>query len=128
MGSHYHAVHLFFRERMLSAMPEVSKTEVGRRLFQVHKGKGVETAIKKIRQGIGDDWNMLTRDDTVVLERMLGECWVYLDRTIWEKISFSGLSYQDIRQIITIGNRSAWKDSTDRKSIEDVTEILKKTF
>lgn len=115
-------------ERMLSAMPEVSKTEVGRRLFQVHKGKGVETAIKKIRQGIGGDWNMLTRDDTVVLERMLGECWVYLDRSVWEKISFSGLSYQDIRQIITIGNRSAWKDSTDRKSIEDVTEILKKTF
>lgn len=107
-------------------MPEVSKTEIGRRLFQVHKGKGVEQAIKKIRQALGDDWKLLSDSDIVVLERMLGECWVYVDRSLWEKIAFSGLSYADVRQIVTIGNRGTWKDSTDRAGIDAVIQILMK--
>jgi hypothetical protein len=105
-------------------MPEVSKTEVGRRLFQVHKGKGVEEAVKKIRQGLGDDWKLLTENDINVLERMLGEAWVYIDRPEWEKIAFSRLKYADIRQIVVIGDSASWKDSTDRDSIDAVTKIL----
>jgi len=105
-------------------MPEVTKTEVGRRLFQVHKEKGVENALKKIHRGIGDDYKMLSEDDIEVLKRMLGECWVYIDRSIWEKIAFTRISFNDILHIIQIGNSAIRKDSTDTKAIEDVTAIL----
>jgi hypothetical protein len=105
-------------------MPEVSKTEVGRRLFQVHKEKGVETAMKKIHQGIGDDWKILSEGDMKVLKRILGECWVYTDRDIWEKIAFTKLRLSDVLRIIQIGNSGRGKDSTDTKAIDDVTAIL----
>lgn len=105
-------------------MPEVSKTEIGRRLFLVHKDKGVENAIKKIQRGIGNDWKMLSDDDTTVLKRMLGECWVYIDRPVWEKIAFARLGFSDILAIIKIGNLAKGKDSTDTKAIEEVTAIL----
>jgi hypothetical protein len=105
-------------------MPEVSKTEVGRRLFQVHKEKGVENALKKIRRGIADDWKMLSEDDIEVLKRMLGECWVYIDRSVWEKIAFTKLGFDDVLHIVQIGNSAKGKDSTDTKAIEDVTAIL----
>ena len=105
-------------------MPEVSKTEIGRRLFLVHKDKGVENAVKKIRRGLGEEWKHLSEDDVTVLERMLGECWVYIDRPVWEKIAFSKLSYSDIIAIVRIGNSAKGKDSTDTKAIEDVTAIL----
>ena len=108
-------------------MPEVTKTEVGRRLFQVHREKGVETAIKKIHHGIGDDWKLLTEGDMKVLERMLGECWVYIDSREWENIAFSQLKYSDILHIIQIGNLGSRKDSTDTKAINDVTAILTAT-
>lgn len=105
-------------------MPEVTRTEVGRRLFQVHREKGVENAIKKIHHGIGEDWKLFTEHDIKVLERMLGECWVYMDAGAWDKIAFSQLKYSDVMQIIRIGNSSKDKDSTDTKSISDVTAIL----
>ena len=105
-------------------MPEVTKTEVGRRLFQVHREKGVENAIKKIHHGIGEDWKRFTEGDIKVLERMLGECWVYIDSAVWENIAFSQLKYTDVLHIIQIGNLSKGKDSTDTKAINDVTAIL----
>ena len=106
-------------------MPEVTKTEVGRRLFQVHRDKGIENATKKIRHGLGEDWKRLSEADIKVLDRMLGECWVYMDSAEWEKIAFSQLKYTDVLHIIQIGNLSKGKDSTDTKAIEDVTKILK---
>ena len=108
-------------------MPEVTKTEVGRRLFQVHREKGVENAIKKIHHGIADDWKLFSEDDIKVLERMLGECWVYMDSGVWSNIAFSQLNYSDVLQIIQIGNSTKGKDSTDTKAISDVTAILTAT-
>jgi hypothetical protein len=111
----------------LTGMPEVTKTEVGRRLFQVHREKGVENAIKKIHHGIGEEWKLFSEGDIKVLERMLGECWVYIDSSVWENIAFSQLTYSEIRHIIQIGDVSKGKDSTDTKAIEDVTAILTAT-
>jgi hypothetical protein len=105
-------------------MPEATRTEVGRRLFQVHREKGVENAIKKIHHGIGNDWKLFTEGDIKVLERMLGECWVYIDSGVWDTISFSQLKYTDVLHIIQIGNLSKGKDSTDTKAITEVTAIL----
>jgi|APLow6443716910_1056828.scaffolds.fasta_scaffold337895_1 hypothetical protein len=105
-------------------MPEATKTEVGRRLFQVHREKGVENAIKKIHHGIGDDWKLFTEGDIKVLERMLGECWVYIDSGVWDTIAFSQLKYTDVLHIIQIGNSGKGKDSTDTKAVNDVTAIL----
>ncbi len=59
-----------------------------------------------------------------VLERMLGECWVYIDSGVWDTIAFSQLKYTDVLHIIQIGNSGKGKDSTDTKAVNDVTAIL----
>lgn len=87
-------------------MPEVSKTEIGRRFFKLHKEKNVEKAIEKIRQGTGPEWSLFTHGDIEALKYILGEIWVYTDRDAWEKIAFTRFTGLDLREIIRIGKNA----------------------
>ncbi|MDD1706830.1 MAG: hypothetical protein LUO81_01340 [Methanoregulaceae archaeon] len=89
-------------------MPEVSKTELGRRYFKLQKEKSVEKAIEKIRQTMGPEWSLYTQGDFEALKYILGETWVYTDRDTWDKISFTQLTGLELREIIRIG-----KDTLD---------------
>lgn len=84
-------------------MPEVSKTEIGRRFFKLQKEKSVEKAIEKIRQALGPEWSLFTQGDIEALKYILGELWVYTDRDAWEKISFTRLTGLELRELIRIG-------------------------
>ena len=89
-------------------MPEVSKTEIGSRYFKLQKEKSVEKAIEKIRQTMGSEWSLYTHGDFEALKYILGETWVYTDRDVWDKISFTRLTGLELREIIRIG-----KDALD---------------
>ena len=54
-------------------MPEITEDERGRRVFQIHKGMAVETALEKIRQSVGQDWKLYSDSDIAILKYMLGE-------------------------------------------------------
>lgn len=109
-------------------MPEVSKTEIGRRFFKLQKEKNVEKAIEKIRQSMGPEWSLFTHGDIEALKYILGECWVFIDRDAWEKISFTRLSGIDLRELIRIGKEALDKAITDQAAVQKATVILSKSF
>jgi hypothetical protein len=105
-------------------MPDVSRTEIGRRLFSIRKEKSVEMAIEKIRKQLGPQWATLSQDDIAALKRVLGEAWVFIERDAWEKIAFSRLSRGDLTDLIALGHASAEKDADHRDAVEKTSGIL----
>ena len=108
-------------------MPEVSKTEIGRRFFKLQKEKNVEKAIEKIRQSMGPEWSLFTHGDIEALKYILGECWVFIDREAWEKISFTRLSGIDLRELIRIGKEALDAVITDQIAVQRSSVILSKS-
>ena len=84
-------------------MPEVTKTEIGRRFFKLQQEKQVEKAIEKIRQAQGSEWSLYTHQDIEALKTVLAEVWVYIDRDSWETISFTQISGIELRELIRFG-------------------------
>ena len=86
-----------------TAMPEVSKTEIGRRFFKMQRKKQVEKAIGKIRQAHGSEWSLYSSSDIEALKQILGEAWVFIERDAWDSVAFTRLSGMDLRELIRIG-------------------------
>lgn len=84
-------------------MPEVTKTEIGRRFFKLQQEKQVEKAVEKIRQAQGSDWSLYTHQDIEALKTVLAEVWIYIDRDSWEQIAFTRLSGIELRELIRFG-------------------------
>jgi hypothetical protein len=108
-------------------MPDVTSDERGRRIFQIHKEKAVEAAVEKIRQSLGREWATFSQEDDGILTDILGETWVAVERSVWEKASFTRLSKQDIEQIIRAGKDVKAKKIREEKAIEAVSAILKRS-
>ena len=105
-------------------MPDVSRTEIGRRIFNLQKEKNVEQVIEKIRTHMGSEWAGFSQDDQKVLKYILGETWVYLERDLWEKVSFSRITRIELLDIISIGRKSIGNEMNSRRAVEDVMAIL----
>ena len=105
-------------------MPEVSKTEIGRRFYKLQKEKNVEKAIEKIRQSMGSEWSLYTHGDIEALKYILKECWVFMDRDTWDKISFTRLTGLDLRELISIGKNAAENTINEQKAVQMSEAIL----
>jgi len=108
-------------------MPDVTSDERGRRIFQIHKEKAVETAVEKIRQNLGPDWAIFSREETTTLAWILGEAWVSVERSVWEQSSFARLTRGDVEEIIRIGNAVKGKTLREDPGIVSITTILKRS-
>ena len=84
-------------------MPDVSRTEIGRRMFILNKEKHAEVAVEKIRRSLGADWGSVSMEEIKLLRELLGEAWVYTNPSVWDKIAFSNISMADLYQIVGIG-------------------------
>jgi hypothetical protein len=109
-------------------MPDVSRTEIGRRMFALQKEKQVELAIEKIRPNLGSDWTRLTHTDIEMLKHILGGAWVAIDRQTWEKIAFSRMSYGSVMELIAIGHDFHANETDQRTAVEKATQIMLKTY
>ena len=109
-------------------MPDVTSDERGRRIFQIHKEKAVETAVEKIRQNLGPDWAIFSREETTTLEWILGEAWVSVERSVWEQSSFTRLTRSDVDEIIHIGNAVKEKRIREEPAIDQICTILKRSY
>jgi hypothetical protein len=105
-------------------MPEVSKTEIGRRFYKLQKEKNVEKAIEKIRQSMGSEWSLYTQGDIEALKYILGECWVFFDRDTWEKISFTRLTGLHLRELISISKNASENILSGQKAVQMSESIL----
>ena len=83
-------------------MPDVSQTEIGRRLYQVHREKRVEAAIRKLREGCGSHWKSLTEHEVRDLEYLMSGVWTSLDQKTWESIPFANMSREDIGKLLRL--------------------------
>ena len=109
-------------------MPDVTSDERGRRIFQIHKEKAVETAVEKIRQSLGHEWTTFSQEDARTLTDILGEAWVSVERSVWEQASFTRLTRQEIEEIIRIGNAVKNKKIREEAAINEICTILKRSF
>lgn len=105
-------------------MPEVTREEMGRRLFMVRKEKAVESAIDIIRQKLGQDGITIPVSDIEALQGILGEMWVLLSRSTWEQYSFSRLKKADITEIISIGRGWREKKLTEQQAVDAFNRIF----
>jgi hypothetical protein len=105
-------------------MPDVTRIEVGRRLYRIHKGKNVEQAVSRARETLGRDWKAFSGDDVRLLERMLGEAWVNMEQKGWDRIPFAHMTMDDIRRIIAIGKGLEADKSLERADLDKLKKIL----
>jgi hypothetical protein len=107
-------------------MPDVSRTEIGRRIFILNKEKHAEAAVEKIRRRCGADWGSVSMEEISLLRELLGEAWVYTERSVWDKIAFSNISMGDLYQIIGIGRNVRERNVAVQKGMEEIIAILPK--
>ncbi len=105
-------------------MPDITKTDIGRRMYQLHKEKGVEKATEKIRESLGADWKTFTDADIRMLERLLGEAWVSFDNALWEKIPFGRMGKEDMERIIDIGKFLDLDKAPKTQVLEELEKVL----
>jgi hypothetical protein len=105
-------------------MPDVSQTEVGRRLYHVHREKRVEHAIKKMQQGMGVEWKSFTQDEIQDLGHLLQCTWNVIDQKIWDDISFDRLKKGDVQKILSFGEGVGPNKSPDKTVVEEIKKIL----
>ena len=106
-------------------MPGVTDDERGRRIFQIHKERAVETAVAKIRQALGSDLAGFSQQDIQTLNYILGEAWVSIERSIWEQSAFTRLTRNDLENIIRVGNEVKSKKLREETAIDEICRILK---
>jgi hypothetical protein len=106
-------------------MPNVTDDERGRRIFQVHKERAVESAVAKIRHNLGPDWALFSQRDIKTLHYILGEAWVSIERSVWEQCAFTRLSRNELENIIRIGNEVKSKNIREETAIDEICRILK---
>ena len=107
-------------------MPDVSRTEIGRRIFILNKEKHAEMAIEKMRRSLGPGWNVFSMEEITLLRRFLGEAWVYTERSIWDTISFSEVTVGDLTQIVGIGREIKENKVSVQEGIKNIVAILQK--
>lgn len=106
-------------------MPDVTSNERGRRIFQLHKERAVETALEKIRLNPKSDWATFSQEDIKSLTTILGETWVSVERSTWEQCSFSSLTRRDLDEIIRIGNDVKSERMREVVAVNKISTILK---
>ena len=109
-------------------MPDVTNDERGRRIFQLHKERAVETAIEKIRHNPESKWSEFSPQDIKTLNYILGETWVSVGRQIWEQSSFTRLTRKDLEEIISIGNDVISRKIQEKTGINKICGILKRSI
>ena len=105
-------------------MPDVSQKEIGKRLYHVHREKMVEESIKKLKLGVGNEWNEFTRDDIELLGHLLQCTWNVIDQKTWENLPFSSLKKDDVRKILSYGGGVGPGRNPDQTAVAEIKKIL----
>jgi hypothetical protein len=105
-------------------MPDVSQKEIGKRLYHVHREKMVEEAIKKLKLGVGNEWNAFTREDIELLGHLLQCTWNVIDQKTWENLPFSSLKKDDVRKILSHGEGVGPGRNPDQAAVAEIKKIL----
>jgi hypothetical protein len=107
-------------------VPDVTQTEIGRRLYHVHRDKRVENAIKKLRDHCGSHWKSLTEQEIRDLEYVLSGIWTSLDEKTWERIPFASLTKEDVSNLLRLAKGADLSKGIDAAVLEEAKKIVLK--
>ncbi|MEN6611136.1 MAG: hypothetical protein ABFC24_09845 [Methanoregulaceae archaeon] len=105
-------------------MPDVTKTEIGRRMYQLHKDKNVEKAVEKIRGSLGGDWKSFSDEDIETLKIVLAEIWVNTEQVKWDKIPFGRITRDQVRMILSSGKLAPEMPAEHKNSVDKLKVML----
>jgi hypothetical protein len=105
-------------------MPDITQTEVGRRLYHVHREKRVEYAIKKIQRNLGTDWKIYSENDIHLLGHLLQCTWNVIDQKLWDTIPFASMTNQDVQKILSYGEGVRPGKNPSPDVIEEIKKFL----
>ena len=103
---------------------DVSREEIGQRLYRVTKEKSAENACEKIRMHLGMRWSEFGRDDIETLKVILEEAWTCCEGSTWERIEFHNLSYDDVRKLLNTRRWSGDNLASRQRTTEEALRIL----
>ncbi|MDD1686155.1 hypothetical protein [Methanoregula sp.] len=105
-------------------MPDVTQAELGRRLYHVHRGKTVETAMKMMQQGMGAEWKSFSEADVALLTHLLQCTWNTIDQKVWNKITFANTKAGDVRKILSYGEGVSPGHNPTPEAVVEIRKIL----
>jgi hypothetical protein len=105
-------------------MPDVTQTEVGRRLYHVHREKTVEGSMKLMQQGVGPEWKKFSEADIGLLLHLLQCTWNTVDQKVWDRIPFSKITAGEVRQILSHGEGVGPGCNPAREAVAGIKKIL----
>jgi hypothetical protein len=105
-------------------MPDVTKAEVGRRLYHVHREKRVEHAIKQIQQNLGPAWRSLREEEIQVLGHVLQCTWNTVDQKKWERIPFGTMGVHTVRKVLAYGEGVSPTHNPSPEAVAEIRKIL----
>jgi hypothetical protein len=103
---------------------DVSREEIGQRLYRVTKEKSAENACEKIRVHLGVRWSELDRSEVETLKVVLEEAWTCCDGSTWERIEFHNLSYDDVHRLLNTRRWSGDDLISRERNRDEVLRIL----
>ncbi|MEN6342672.1 MAG: hypothetical protein ABFC89_08955 [Methanospirillum sp.] len=104
--------------------PDVSKEKIGERLYQLTKQKSAEKACEKIRMHLGVRWSEFDDSEVNELKVILEEAWTCCDGTVWDRIEFHNLSYDDVRKLLNTRRWSGDSLSSRQRNSDEVLRLL----
>jgi hypothetical protein len=104
-------------------MSDITKTDIGRRMYLLHKEKNVEHVIEQIRQNLGTGWKTYPDTDIHLLEQLIGDAWVGFDKPLWEKIPFGRMTKGDVDRLLDLG-KSGDTDKTPKSQVMDEVKAV----
>jgi len=105
-------------------MPDVTQTEVGRRLYHVHREKRVEHAIKLMQQNLGPDWKSLGEENVILLGHLLQCTWNTIDQKKWDSIPFGKVTSDTIQRILSYGDGVSPGHNPAPAAVGEIKKIL----
>jgi hypothetical protein len=105
-------------------MPDVTKAEVGRRLYHVHREKRVEHGIKLMQQNLGPAWKSLKEDEIQVLGHLLQCTWNTIDQKSWDAIPLGTITMDTVQKILSYGEGVRPGHNPSPEAVAGIKKIL----
>lgn len=105
-------------------MPEVSRREIGQRLYHVHREKRAQAAIKKIMAGLGDEWKTFSGSEIHLLGLLLQCTGNTVDQKIGDTLPFNRLTKEAVAKILSTGKDYVPGTAADKRVIDEIRKVL----
>ena len=109
---------------MNNQRPDVTDEEIGMRAFQIRKGRAVERAMDRLREGLRGEWAQFTMNEVEAIGWVLGELWAYKARDEWEELHFSKLSSADVRSVLLFAREITGHSRNSVDVLNDVYDLI----